>query len=43
VTAHDVTRADWEITGFAVQWLGLDLERAEVEKNRAEVARLLSS
>ena len=40
-TARDVTGAPWEITEFVIQLLGLDLERAEVEQNRAKVAKLL--
>ncbi len=40
-TALDVTRTDWETTEFVIRLLGLDLERAEVEENRSEVARLL--
>jgi hypothetical protein len=40
-TALDVTRIDWGITAYVIQLLGLDLKRAEVEANRAKVAKLL--
>jgi arylsulfatase A-like enzyme/ankyrin repeat protein len=40
-TALEVTRTDGEITEFVIRLLELDLERAEVEKTRVEVARLL--
>ena len=40
-TALDVTRTDWEVTELVIQLLGLDLERVEVEKNRAQVTKLL--
>jgi hypothetical protein len=40
-TALEVTRTDWPITEFVIRLLELDLERAEVEKTRVEVARLL--
>ena len=40
-TALAVTHTDWKTTEYAIQLLGLDLERAEVEANRVEVAKLL--
>jgi len=40
-TALDVTQADWQVTEYVIKILGLDLERTEVERNRAKVATLL--
>jgi ankyrin repeat protein len=40
-TALDVTHADWQVTEYVIKILGLDLERTEVERNRAKVATLL--
>lgn len=40
-TPLDVTATDWQITEYVLGSLGLRLERAEVEANRARVADLL--
>ncbi|NOT28847.1 MAG: hypothetical protein HOP15_00190, partial [Planctomycetes bacterium] len=40
-TPLDAAATDWQVTEYVLGLLGLRLERAEVEANRARVAELL--